>query len=464
MQSVVLVIMCVATLLDFVLGEWKAAPAFFKLIPEMFTVVVTLFVLAEGVRKGFGNVAAKYWIVFGVISFVMLCSILTNSVGAGPVFTGMRTYFRAIPMFLLPGLYAFSDKQLQQQLKLLLGIGLLQLPIASYQRWTVWYEGHFSGDAVVGTLAESGVLSIVLICMTLIVTGLFIRKRIKFAPFLALFFLLMFPTTINETKATVLLFPPGLLAVIVMGSPHGKRLRNFALAMGLLITFGAIMVPVYDAMQANSPYKNERHLMDFFTNQQQFDRYMVTKKQATVGTTAQVGRGDAINVPLHYISQDVVHLAFGLGVGNVTHSNLGESFTGKYFQLFQSFTYTGFAVFILELGLLGTALVFFLYWFAFADALAVARADNGLIGAFSVGWIGCVVVMAFCTFYTTTQVYVSMSYLYWFFAGVVAARRVQLQHQAQAAKAATRSPRPALTTQKKAPSIVSARSGVRPGI
>src|SRR5579862_2010211 len=126
MQPLLLVIFCIVTLLDFVLGAWKAAPAIFKLIPEMFSVVVTLFVLAEGVRKGFGGIAAKYWIAFGLVTFVMLCGILTNAVGTGPVFTGMRTYFRAIPMFLLPGLYAFPDKQLQQQLKLLLAIGLLQ--------------------------------------------------------------------------------------------------------------------------------------------------------------------------------------------------------------------------------------------------------------------------------------------------------------------------------------------------
>jgi len=444
MQSIVLLVFCAAAFTDFIMSLWTA-PTPVKLVPEMLSTVVAAYVLLEGVRSGFGGVATKYWAAFIVVTFIMVCGVLTNSVGAGPVFTGMRIYLRAMPLFLLPALYPFSEIQIRRQLQLLLAVGLLQVPIASYQRYETWARGGFSGDNVVGTFVESGPLSLALMCMTFVVLGLFIRKRIGLTTFLVLFFLLLFPTTINETKATVFLLPLGLIAVIVMGSPSGKRLRNFWLAIGLLGVFGAIFVPIYDLMQANTPYKNERHLVDLFTNEQALSRYMETKKPATVGTTKIVGRGDAVNVPLDYISKDVVHLAFGLGVGNATHSNLGENFTGQYYQLFQAFTFTGFAVFILELGVLGTALVFLLYYLVFVDAIAVARSDRGLTGAIAVGWTGAVAIMAVSTFYISTQSFSGMSYLYWYFAGLVAARRVQMQREARFA-VPVKSPSPRTVT------------------
>src|SRR5579871_3693270 len=205
MQSIALLVLCVASLMDYIMSLW-AGPVVFKLVPEMLSTLVAGYVLLEGMRSGFGGVAPKYWAVFVLVTFVMVCGILTNSVGAGPVFTGMRTYVRAMPLFLLPALYPFSERQIQQQLRLLLGIGLLQLPISGYQRYEVLARGGFSGDSVVGTFVESGPLSIVLICMAFVVLGLFIRKRIGLIPFLTLFFLLLFPTTINETKATIFLF------------------------------------------------------------------------------------------------------------------------------------------------------------------------------------------------------------------------------------------------------------------
>jgi hypothetical protein len=145
-----------------------------------------------------------------------------------------------------------------------------------------------------------------------------------------------------------------------------------------------------------------------------------------VGTTQDVRRADAIRVPLEYLGRDPVRLAFGLGLGNASNSNLGESFVGEYYLLFQKFLITSFSTFLLEIGVLGTAVVFALYWLVFSDALAVARSDSGFVGAMAVGWIGVVAMMTAATFYTHTHVFASISYLYWYFSGMIAARRVQL--------------------------------------
>src|SRR5262249_45051650 len=132
--------------------------------------------------------------------------------------------------------------------------------------------------------------------------------------------------------------------------------------------------------------------------------------------------------------QDPVRLAFGLGLGNASNSNLGDSFTGRYYELFQAFVLTSFSVFLLELGVLGVTVAFVLYWFVFADSLAVARADSGLMGAVAVAWVGVVIVMTAATFYTKTHTFASVSYLYWYFSGMVAARRTQLAFAEQRAR------------------------------
>ncbi|MGH8138269.1 MAG: hypothetical protein ACREVV_08760 [Steroidobacteraceae bacterium] len=426
MQALVMIVICAATLADYATAE-LALPGALKFVPEMLSCIVAALVLFEGIRKGFALVATKYWLVFGLATFIIVCGILTNSVGTGPILAGMRYYLRAIPLFLLPAVARFSDEQLRRQLNLLLGIGLLQIPFACYQRYIIWYQGRFSGDDVVGTVMESGVLSIMLICMVLVLTGFFVQKRISRMRYIGLFLLLLLPTMINETKATVILLPIGLITATVVAAPPKKRLRVFGMGVSLLVVFGAILIPVYDFMAQKDPYKNEQHLTDFFTSQKEIDRYMEAKKPAGVGTQTEVRRGDAIRVPLEYLARDPVRLAFGLGIGNASHSSIGENFTGQYFNLFQRFIITSFSVFLLEIGLLGTVLVFLLYWLVYRDAVVVAKKDPSLTGSIAVGWTGIVAVMTLSTFYVTTHAFSSLSDLYWYFSGIVAARRVQLQ-------------------------------------
>jgi hypothetical protein len=425
MQALVIVTLCAASICEAIAQAWKPA-SLVKFVPEVLAILATLAIVFEGVRKGFRFIAAKYWIAFGMAALIILCGIVTNSVGSGPIFAGMRTYLRPIPMFLIPAVFTFTDRQLQTQLKLMLFVGLAQVPLSCYQRYEVWIQGRFSGDDVRGTATDSGILSIILICMALVLVGCFMRKQISRTMFFTLFFLLLLPTMINETKATVVLLPLGLLTTIVAGSAAGQRLKVFSLGLVLLGIFGAILVPVYDMMAANNPYKNEQHLMDFFTNQEEMDKYMETKGGASLGTNHMVRRGDAIRVPLQYLAKDPVNLAFGLGIGNASHSNLGQQFQGTYFDLFQYFAVLSISTFMLELGLLGTAVVFVLYALLFFDSIAVAKQDSGLTGALAIGWIGVIPVIAASTFYTAIHMFTMLSFFFWYFAGIVAARRTQL--------------------------------------
>lgn len=426
MQSLIILTLAAASLADFIATSWPAA-GLIKFLPELLSGLLTVLVLFEGIRSGFSRVAPKYWLVFALVLLIMLCGILSNGVGTGPIVAGMRVYLRPMPLFLVAAIFPLTDKQLRRQLKCILLLGLLQVPVACYQRYLIYSAGRHSGDDVRGTVGDSGVLSIVLICMALVLLGCFMRKQITKVQFLTLFFLILIPTTINETKATMLLLPIGLLTTVIGGSRSGTRLKVSALAVGLLVVFVSIMVPVYDMMERYNPYKNERHLLDFFTNQRQMDRYLNTKGGATVGTMHQIRRADALRVPVEYLARDPVRFAFGLGIGNASHSNLGQGFVGTYYDLFQFFVVTSFATFLLELGMLGVGIVFLLYAFTFFDAIAVSREDDeGVIGALAIGWIGVVAVIAASTFYTPIHVWPMLSFLYWYFSGVVAAARTEL--------------------------------------
>jgi len=145
-----------------------------------------------------------------------------------------------------------------------------------------------------------------------------------------------------------------------------------------------------------------------------------------VGTAKDVRRGDAVVVPLQFLSTDPARLAFGLGLGSVSPSNFGKNFEGPYFQLFKQFLIMSFVFFVLEFGVLGVLMIGALFWMVFADTLVVAREDDSLVGALAAGWTGVVSVFGLGIGYTLLHQFTSMTYLYWYFAGIICARRAWL--------------------------------------
>jgi hypothetical protein len=395
-------------------------------LPEVIGIAVAAYVVAAGMRTRFRYVRGAYWIVFGALAIVIVCGIATNEVSSGPLFAGTRSYLRAIPLFFLPAVMDIDERKLKQQLSLILAFAVIQLPVAYYQRITTFGHGHISGDWVMGTLLNSAMLSIFLICVACVLTGMFLRKRLSLPWFVLLLMIVLVPTALNETKATVLLLPLGLLASFILGSRPGLRFRNGVLAVTLLSVFGAIFVPVYDY------YIKPRWgygLVEFFTRPGRLEGYL--DKGASVGAE-KAGRVDAIVVPIQELARDPAHLVFGLGVGNASESALGEQFTGDYFRRFEPFLESSASVLMLETGLLGFALVLTLYAFVFADARAVANADRGLMGALAVGWLGVTVVIMISTFYKEMIAHAGVSFLFWYFSGLVAAQRARLTYRAAA--------------------------------
>jgi hypothetical protein len=413
----------------------KVLPPQVAFVPEILAALVLLYVVIAGSRSRFQYVRGEYWLAFGGIAAVIICGIFANSVAPGPIFAGLRYYLRAMPLFFLPAVYVFSEKQIRQQLRWLTVICLIQLPLAVRERLHVIDQGRWSGDSVVGSVEDSSALSIILISAVCVLTAMAMRQQISRKMFFALFFILLFPTTINETKATLILLPIGLLITMLVSAPPHRRLRVFFAASALLMLFFAAFAPIYDYLERGNPYRIP--ITDFFMDPANLQRYL--DNHADAGS-AHVARMDGMKVPLQFLVKEPSQLAFGVGIGNASHSQLGEQFTGRYYLQFSKFLLSSMSSFLLELGLLGTGLVFVLYWLVFKDSLAVARIDRGMMGAIAAAWAGITAMTVIAMPYKTTYVFPSLSFLFWYLSGLIAARRMYLVRSRESEQAAAVQP------------------------
>jgi hypothetical protein len=420
------------------LTEIHVLPALFKYLPEALSALVAAYIAVMGPISRFRLIAGRYWIVFLSLALVVGCGVLSNAVATGPLLQGCRFYLRAMPLFFLPAVFEFSESNIRAQLRLLLGIALLQAPISIFQRYLVFAAGKNSGDPVFGTLMVSSIMSIFLIGCICVAAGMTLRGRMGKIIFFALFVLLVVPTTINETKGTLFLLPIGLLITLIVGSPPNKRLSVGMSGIALLLVFGSLFVPIYDYFSVRNnqyPYTIE----SFFSNRRQVEHYL--DPGTDLGSRKGAGRIDSLVVPLQTQLSDPVQLVLGVGIGNGSGSAAGNATTGAYYGLFARYTETSSAAqFLVEIGLLGLGLVLLLYWLIYRDALTVASRDRSIFGALALGWLGTTAVMAVGTFYKTMHYFDSLSYLFWYFSGLIAARRMRLTLEAEPQPVRTSAP------------------------
>jgi hypothetical protein len=422
-MNILIMLLIVAVTTFEYLGTIHVLPFVAKYVPDILSALVLVLVVVHGTRNRFQHLRAAYWFAFGAMALTMVSGALANSLQPGPLFTGVRSYLRAVPLFLLPAVYEFSERDIRRQLMLVLALCVPQFPIAIGQWFATRTAGGFTGDRTVGTLQLSGNLSVFLICVACVLTAAWLRKRMALPRFLPLLLLVLAPTTINETKATVVLLPVGLLVTFLAAAPRGARLKNAILAAALISLFAAIFIPVYDTYGTGR--KHGTPIVEFFSNKETLDKYI--GGNASVGAPAhEVGRVDAIVTPLKEMSKDPTHFAIGLGIGNAAHSPLGEQFTGEYFGKFGPFLLSSASVFILEIGVLGLALTFTVDYLIYRDACAVAEADRGLVGALAAGWAGVTAVIVIATFYIVFGACDAISFPFWYFSGLVAAHRMRL--------------------------------------
>jgi hypothetical protein len=398
-----------------------------KFVPEVLGGVALLCVIALGIRDRFRFVRPAYWVVFALLVISLTAGAVANKLDPGPLFTGIRAYVRAIPWFLMPAVFSFSENQLRTQFKWLLGISLLQVPIAIEQRIQTAndYYGFvaITGDMTIGTLQLSGYLSIFLIGVACVIAALTLKGFLSKWRGLLLAILVLIPTMINETKATVIMLPLGVFATFLAAAPRGQRLKQLVIVPLVLCVFLALFVPVYDALVEGR--KDASPIGDFFFKSDTATQYLETN--SGIGATKPMGRVDALRIAAEETIHDPVRAAFGVGIGNTMGSTLGPQFSGKYVERYAMVTAgTNLAGMLLELGFFGFALVLWLHWLIIRDAWFVAEHGDNRTSALAAGWVGITAVMLLSLPYTAIQVSVALSFLFWYFSGFIAAERVRL--------------------------------------
>lgn len=422
MQAFVISLLGIVTIFGYLkkIGYLPDAATF---LLEVYSALALIYVVAIGVQNGFRFVRPVYWLLFGALLLVIFCGALANQVDPGPIVSGLRYYLRWMPLFLLPAVYAFSEQQVRQQIKFMAIIAVLQLPIAASQRLENFRARGSTGDTTQGTLLNSGVLSIFLVGVASVVLGLAMRGVIKVRTAIVLFVVCVIPTTLNETKATLFLLPVTVGVTFLIGAKPGARLRATVIAAASVTVFLAIFVPVYDSLISTRAYGTK--LSDFFTAEGRASGYLYSG--ADIGDTAHAKRGDSIVVPLRYLAQDPVLMAFGVGVGNASRSQFGRSFWGEHYETLGPFATIGFAAVLTELGLLGLLIMVLLHWNIFGDARSVASRRYGVMPALAMGWCGIVALSAVSYFYKNLIAFDSMTTLFWYFSGLIAAERMRRQ-------------------------------------
>ncbi len=372
----------------------------------------------------------KYlWLIS--IQFVLaFIGIILNDVSALSIVAGIRVHFKYLPFFFLPVVYIFTEKELKSQLKFIVPLLLLQVPVSIVERFFTRI-GKFTGDVVMGTLGSSGVLSIVVYCAIAVVFGFYLKKRISLKLTLFLSICLFFPSTINETKVSVFLLPMAIIIPLMSceGRVNSQKLRKVIAACSVLAVLFAGLVFMYNSGETSGKEDKQPSLFDFFTNTNKFEKYLYTGSSRW-SKNKDIRRVDSMVLTIKEVSKDAAVFVFGRGLGYTQRSYLSgkpdlkdNSKTSAIQYRTSDLTIT---IILWEFGLMGVILFFLFIVILYRDTLKISKIE-GMFGSFALGWSAVVLMLGVCAFYTNTLRPNSINIPFWYFCGMVASRCNQLK-------------------------------------
>jgi hypothetical protein len=421
--------------LEYMVRERGWLHPYVVLTPELLSAIAMTIVLLRmmsGVRV---RLDWRYMVFFVALAFTMLFGFLVQEVPTGAIIAGLRAHLKFLPFFLLPAVYQFRPTELRTQAALLLGLLMLQLPLTLYQRF-IEYAHMASGDPVRGTATTGSALSMLLLCAIGVVVTCYLRRQIRFRTLLVLTAVLFVPTTLNETKATILLLPIALFGPAFLMPSWRQALRRLlpvaALGGIAMLTF----VSIYDALVQRRD--GAPKLEEFFSD----DRYVeYLYGKATGREVNYIGRVDSIELAFEHLSRKPATLAFGLGAGNVSTSFL-SSFDGEYAAFYERYGVglTQITTFLWQIGVIGLVAYLALYYLVFTDARALSRHEELSSAVLGQAMGVVMVIMAAGLFYKSIFSMNEIGYLFWFYSGVVASRLVEQRHAHRGAASQTRRP------------------------
>lgn len=395
------------------LGKLELVPRLATLFPEILAGVMLVLVVGRAAAQRSLMMDARYAILFIVLALTIALGAVLNTVSAGVLVAGIRNYFKFFPLFLVPAVYYFSTTQMLRQLTVLLAFCLLQLPMSVVQKYYFSSHGFFTGDVVTGSLGGSGMLTVLLVSAISVLTGFFLTGRVGIRRYLLLMACLFLPTTINETKVTLVLLPLALVWPVIAGGAEVWRRKSRAissvLSVGVLIT---IFIPIYDALILE---RRPEGITEFLATEGRVQGYLES-----------TGRAGQVEAVVEKLAHDPTKLFLGLGIGNVSESFLGEAYTGAYFRRYGGYVKTSASQWLWEIGIVGAAVMVVFGFLVFSDAMRLRRAE-GVYASFAIGWSGVMVIMFVSLFYNRALFAEELGYFFWYFSGLIAATTMRVR-------------------------------------
>ncbi len=388
--------------------------------PELCSIAAAVLLVIHASQRGIPQLHVAFVVILSLLAMHIMLGIIANQVQVGTVIVGARIYLRAIPFFLLAIIAPPKAKQLTALIITTVILGLIQLPLAINQRLATMARDTdhakylTTGDWTVGTFMNSAMLSIFCISVAALVFAALLRKAVHWRIAVPVLIILLVPTMINETKATIFLIPICFVGIALM-NPSGAKRRSTVVALVTVALFTAVFIPTYDYfMKPRWGYG----IIDFFTMEGRVENYL--DKGGEVGTTGKVGRIDAFKLPVKTLKNDPSALMLGLGLGNVTESVFGDQYAGAYFRRYGNLLGPTVSRLLWEIGILGVVLVFALIFLIFKTALSVRHRD-GPAGVLAQAWIGVLPVFVIGMFYKEIMFSPGLSLFFWYLSGVIVA-------------------------------------------
>ncbi len=392
------------------------------LVTELGSGLLFVLVMLEIGRNKQLHLSPKYLLVGVLILAHFALGSIVNSMSSGAFLAGLRDYVKFLPLFLVPAAFNFSEKDLVRLFKLLLVMCLIQVPVSIYQRLLL-YPLNPTGDVVRGTLPTGSMTTMLLVAAIIMLAALRVRGRISNGSLVGGSLLLITPTWLNDTKASIFLFGVAVIALAWQSASGIQRVRRLAAAGLLSLLFVTAYFVSYEVFFPEN-YGEDATLIDYFSNLALRHEYSGEIKDAQEAEARIVPRVDTITFSYKLISDDLASLAFGLGIGNVASPNRFELLRGAYSEYFVVYdtARTTYGYTMLEAGVVGLLLVVVLSAMVLRDA-AVLSGAPGLHGAIGLGWFAVLAMLPVIFFYKSLVHASVPTALLMLLSGVVAALR-----------------------------------------
>ena len=420
---------------DYFAIKLDVVPRAFTLVPEVFAMVAALVVVARAVTlRRWDQPPRIAWIMVALV-LVCMIGVVAETVDPGPLVLGIREYFKFIPLILLPAVYRFSDRQLRILMGVFMFLATIQVPLAFFQRFVQFSNRMHTGDPITGTVTTSSALTIILCLAIALVMTLYVHRKIKLSLALMLFCYFAAPTTINETKATLILLPVATLGPFFLVKDVHRKMRMALPVIGICVFGLAGFATVYDSLIENR--WGGRSIGDFISTGH-YETYLYRGTDSS-RTPTQIGRLDSMILPVEILSDEWMQLMFGLGIGNVSSSSF-SGMAGAYADTYGRFGFgrTSIGNLIWEVGLLGLTVYIALFVFMWRDARRYASSDDDYrwIGTW---WSVCIAILFLGLAYKSILNFNEIGYMLFFWSGLVASRNVLVKSPVSATK---KSPKP----------------------